>query len=81
MESKTDKRRILEEEVFTYRITKNRKVFISCEGKQVTVLRGNKADEFIAKVKDVNGKDVQLIVAKATGNFKRGNERPVKQRK
>jgi len=70
-----DKRGILEDEVFAYRITKDRKVFISWHGKQVTTLGGRKAEEFIINIENANGKDAQLIMAKATGHFKHGNEK------
>ena len=76
-----DKRGILDEEVFTYRISKDKKVFISYEGKQVTTLSGKKADAFIAKIQIAESKDAQLIMAKVTGNFKRGNEKLFKTRK
>jgi len=70
-----DKRGILDEEVFKYRVTKDKKVFISCEGRQVTTLSGKKAEDIIIKLQSAEDKEVQLILAKATGNFKRGNER------
>ena len=75
MAKPVDKRNILDEEIFTYRITKDQKVFISYEGKQVTILSGKKAEDFIKKIQSAEGKDAQLIMAKATGNFKRGNEK------
>jgi hypothetical protein len=74
-----DKRNILDEEVFTYRITKDNKVFIAYEGKQVTTLSGKSADAFIAKIQGATDKAAQLIMAKATGNFKRGNEKLFKK--
>ncbi|MCL2376154.1 MAG: hypothetical protein FWC76_02040 [Defluviitaleaceae bacterium] len=70
-----DKRGILDEEVFAYKITKDKKVFILYHGKQVTTLSGSKAEKFIADISDVDGKEAQLIMAKVTGNFKRGNEK------
>ena len=75
MNRTTDKRGVLDEEVFGYRITKDKKVFISCRGKQVTTLSGAKAEAFISDIADSDGKEAQLLMAKATGNFKRGNER------
>jgi hypothetical protein len=75
MGSSIDKRGILDEEIFTYRVTKDNKVFISYEGKQVTALSGKRASDFIAKISKAEGKEVQLIMAKVTGNFKRGNEK------
>jgi len=75
-----DKRGILDEEIFAYRITKGKKVFISYEGKHVTTLSGKKAEEFIAKIQRCEGKDAQLVMAKVTGNFKRGNEKIFKRK-
>ena len=72
-----DKRGRLETEVFTYKITKDKKVFISCQGhsKPVAILKGRRAEDFIALIKNADGKEAQLIMAKATGHFKHGNER------
>ena len=80
MGNPVDKRGVLDEEIFTYRISKDNKVFISYEGKQVTTLSGKNADRFITQINGAAGKDAQLIMAKVTGNFKRGNERLAKQR-
>ena len=79
MASHVDKRGILEQEVFTYRITKDRKVFISYHGKHVTTLSGGGAEAFISEIEDAEGKEAQLMMAKATGNFKRGNEKMSKR--
>ena len=76
-----DKRGVLDGTVFTYRITKDKKVFISYEGNHVTTLSGKKAEKFIADANGADGKDLQLIMAKATGNFKRGNERLAKEKR
>ncbi|RZT23501.1 hypothetical protein [Fictibacillus sp. BK138] len=71
-----DKRKRLEEEVFTYRITKNNMVFIEYHGKQVTTLKGKEAERIIKKIEQAStDHEVQLILAKVTGNFKRGNEK------
>ena len=75
MSNKIDKRGILDEDIFSYRTTKDGKVFISCEGKQMTTLSGKKAETFISKIRNADGKAAQLIMAKVTGNFKRGNEK------
>jgi DNA polymerase II small subunit/DNA polymerase delta subunit B len=76
---KIDQRGILDDEVFTYRATKDNKVFISWHGKQVTILSGSKADEFISKISGADEKESQLIMAKATGHFKHGNEKANKR--
>ncbi|MEZ4590424.1 MAG: hypothetical protein R3D55_04685 [Chloroflexota bacterium] len=70
-----DKRGILDDEIFTYREGKDNKVFIFWYRKQVKILKGKQAQKFMAKIAGVPHKEAQLIMAKATGNFKRGNER------
>lgn len=73
--SNIDKRNRLEESPFTYREMKNGMVFIDYEGKQVKILKGKEADKFIKRVKmEGSEKEKQLVMAKITGNFKRGNE-------
>jgi hypothetical protein len=72
----TDKRNRLDEAPFQYRINKDQSVFIEYEGKRVKILKGKEAEKFIKNVNAAeNDKAVQLIMAKITGNFKRGNER------
>ena len=73
--SNIDKKGVLVDDYFTYRITKDKKVFISCEGKQVVTLSGKKAEKFIIKIQPLEGVEAQLALAKVTGNFKRGNEK------
>ena len=70
-----DKRNVLDNEVFTYQISKEKKVFISWNGKQVRILKGKEAQKFISTIMGLDEKGVQLVLAKVTGNFKRGNER------
>ena len=70
-----DKRNVLDDEVFTYQVSKDEKVFIFWHNKQVKILNGKKARRFIDKIADLNHKEAQLVMAKATGNFKHGNER------
>ena len=70
-----DKRNVLVNEVFTYQISKEKKVFIYWSGKQVKVLKGKEAQKFISKIIGLDDKGIQLVMAKVTGNFKRGNER------
>ena len=70
-----DKRNIFAEEVFTYRTNKDGKVFIAWYGKQVIILKDKAAQQFLTKVATADAKQAQLMMAKLTGNFKRGNER------
>ncbi|HBB27761.1 MAG TPA: hypothetical protein DC000_00645 [Clostridiales bacterium] len=72
-----DKRNILVDEIFTYKITKDKKVFISWHGKQVTTLSGKNSEEFIRKIENADFLEKQLIMAKVTGNFKHGNEKSI----
>lgn len=74
-ESEIDKRNILDEEPFSYKVTKDKKVFIYWQGKQVTILKGKLSEEFLAKIQNADTKETQLVMAKVTGNFKHGNEK------
>jgi hypothetical protein len=60
---------------FSYRATKAGEVFISWSGKHVVTLRGVKAKRFLAQIRDVTDEQAQMVMARVTGNFKRGNER------
>jgi hypothetical protein len=51
-------------------------VVISHHGRRATVLRGESAREFLVAVE--RG-DPQQLMARATGNYKRGNERAGKR--
>ncbi|EEK72335.1 hypothetical protein bcere0007_31960 [Bacillus mycoides] len=63
--------------MFHYRATKNNNiVLIEYYGKQIMILKGNDVEKFLNKINRTNNeKEKQLIMAKITGNFKRGNER------
>jgi hypothetical protein len=65
----------LADQPFSYRISKDDKVFIDYKGKHVFTLSGNKAQKFIAELDDMGETEIQLTLAKITGNFKRGNEK------
>ena len=71
----TNKRNRFDERVFSYQVSKGGKVFIHWYGKQVMILKGNQAQKFLGRVEGLGEKEAQLIMAKVTGNFKRGNER------
>ena len=43
------------------------------------ILKGKAALELLKKLERAKGRDVQLVLAKITGNFKRGNEKTVKK--
>ena len=72
-----DKRNQLSEEPFTYQTTKKGTVVIYYKGKQIKMIKESEAERLLAKIKEVedNITEVQLLLAKITGNFKRGNEK------
>ncbi|PFR96260.1 hypothetical protein COK43_00115 [Bacillus cereus] len=72
----TDKHNRLNDRTFHYRATKNNIVLIEYYGKQIMILKGNDAEKFLYKINHAhNDTEKQRIMAKVTGNFKRGNER------
>ncbi len=75
MRENEDKRGILDEEVFTYDVTKAGLLLIYWHNKHVTTVSGGKAQKILAQLEDADDKEAQLIMARVTGNFKRGNER------
>jgi hypothetical protein len=60
---------------FTYRVTHDGTVFVAWRGRVVTTLAGASAQRFLAGVRDADDATAQAWMARATGNFKRGNER------
>ena len=75
-----DKRNRLNEEPFSYRVSKGNKVFIFWYEKQVMILKDKESEKFLAKVAKADTIESQLIMAKITGNFKHGNEKMNKAR-
>ncbi len=57
---------------FAYTQRKNGDVVITHHGRTAATLRGRKAESFLTKV---DSGDPQLLMARLTGNYKRGNER------
>lgn len=74
-----DQRNLLAGEPFDYQVYKDNRVQISFCHKPVMVLKGSSAMALIKKLEQAEGKEKQLILAKITGNFKRGNERMSKK--
>jgi hypothetical protein len=62
-------------EPFSYLSTKDGKLRIYWQGKLVSTLKGTQAGKLLARLSGAGTEQVQLVLAKATGNFKRGNER------
>jgi hypothetical protein len=70
----TDRRGKLEAEPFTVKLSRD-KVFVEFRGRVVRTLVGRDADELRRAVESGDDAAVQLLAARKTGNFKRGNER------
>jgi len=64
-------------EQFAYRLTKDGRVFVTFHGRHVVTVAGTRAGRLAAALDAADDEQVQLLLAKATGNFKRGNERRV----
>ena len=69
-----DKRGKLTEQPFTYKTTKDGKVFIHWQGKLVTTLRGKAVEKFLKSMISADSSQAQLLMARITGHFKHGNE-------
>jgi len=73
--NQVDKRGKLEEQPFTFRTTKDGKVFIHWHGRQVMILKGKTANKFITSIEQAeDSQQAQLLMARVTGHFKHGNE-------
>lgn len=64
---------------FAYRLVKDGRVRISHRDRHVVTLAGERAAAFRAALEQA-GADEQLLMARVTGNFKRGNERVARER-
>lgn len=60
---------------FTFRSRKSGEVHIFRQGAVIVMLRGDAAATFLAEVSGCDARDAQQLMARVTGNYKRGNER------
>ncbi len=60
---------------FSLRSRKNGDVEILHHGRVAATLRGHEAEDFLAEASDWRRADTQQLMARLTGNYKRGNER------
>jgi hypothetical protein len=60
---------------FDYRRRKNGDVEVLHHGRVAATLRGRDAADFLAEAPDPRSDDAQHLMARLTGNYKRGNER------
>lgn len=60
---------------FTWRTLKNGDVDVLHHGRRASTLRGAAAADFLAEAQAGAAADAQQLMARVTGNYKRGNER------
>jgi len=65
----------LADEPFSFTATKAGKVLITHHGKQAIILQGRAAQKFITTIESMTPAQAQLLMARATGQYKFGNER------
>ena len=72
-----DRRDRLTTDPFTYLTTKDRTVRVSRGGRVVATVGGDRARRLLREIEDTNGDEdrVQQLLARVTGNYRRGNER------
>lgn len=68
----------LKENPFSYRVTKAEKTLIYYEGRQIMMLNEKETKKLSNRIAGKSEFEVQLALAKVTGNFKHGNERKKK---
>ena len=61
---------------FSWIERKSGEIVIEHDGRQATVLRGRRATDFL---EEISSGDEQEVMARATGNYKRGNERQARK--
>ena len=75
MAGDTDARGRLVDDPFSYTVTKSGQLMISRGGRVVQTLGGAAAAKLLTALDAASGEPEQLLLAKSTGNYKRGNER------
>jgi hypothetical protein len=60
---------------FSYRTTKDGRLRVAFRGRHVVTLAGTDAQRLASRLEGAGTEREQLLLAKATGNFKHGNER------
>ena len=63
---------------FRFETRKGDEVIVTHHGKHASTLRGQKAANFLADMEGTDRAEQQEIMARLTGNYRRGNERQAK---
>ena len=69
-----DKRSKLIEQPFSYKITNSDRVIIYRNNKQIMFIKNREAVKLQTKLINKSDEQIQLVLAKTTGNYKHGNE-------
>lgn len=69
----------LGDEPFTFLSRADGTILIRYRGAPVTILRGKAAERFESRISGAKPPAAQQLMARATGNFKRGSERDGKR--
>lgn len=72
--SKTDKRNKLKDNPFDYKIMKSQKTLIYYKNRQIMMLSEKDTKKLLQRINNKSEFEIQLALAKVTGNFKHGNE-------
>jgi len=75
-----DKKNILEGDSFDYKQGKDGKIMLFHNNRHIETLTGRVAEKFAKRIENADHRAAQLLMAKATKNFKRGNEKAVKSK-
>ena len=70
-----NRRTSIDDGAFDHHERKDGTVVISYKDRPVTTLRDSEAAKFARRIENLEGREAQLLMARVTGNFKRGNER------
>lgn len=65
----------LADDPFDWRTTKDGQVLVSRGGRVVTTVRGRAAAQLLGRLSRASDDEVQQLLARVTGNYRRGNER------
>ena len=65
-------------ESFTHLTTKDGRVLVRWHGQQIATVAGDEAARLVAKLSTADAAERQQLLARVTGNFKRGSERPAR---
>ncbi|MBP1045746.1 hypothetical protein I6N96_05600 [Enterococcus sp. BWM-S5] len=73
-------KKLVEDQAFTFQESKEGKIIIFYYNKQIMIVKEQRARTLSQKLANASLEEQQMILAKTTGNFKRGNERLINKK-